>query len=72
MVVCPQRECLSLCFWCNETETVTPFFMLLKQNPREPGVRRITFNVTVSFIRDQKYYSYDDVRQARNVCLWCG
>ena len=31
------------------------FFVLLKQNTRDPGVRRITFNVTGSFIRSQKY-----------------
>ena len=69
MVVCFQRECLSLCFLCKETETVTPFFVLSKQNTPEPGVRRITFNVTVSFIRSQEYHHSEDIRQARNVYL---
>ena len=44
-------------------------FVLQKQNTREPGVRRITFNVTVSFIRSQKYHRSEDIRQARNVYL---
>ena len=69
MVVCFQRECLSLCFLCKETETATSFFVLQKQITREPGVRRITFNVTVSFIRSQEYHLNEDIRQARNVYL---
>ena len=69
MVVCFQRECLSLCFLCKETETATSFFVLRKKNTREPGVRRITFNVTVSFICSQEYYHSEDIRQARDVYL---
>ena len=44
-------------------------FVLQKQNTRKPGVRRITFNVTVSFIRSQEYHLNEDIRQARNVYL---
>ena len=44
-------------------------FVLQKLNTREPGVRRITFNVTVSFIRSQEYHHNEDIRQARNVYL---
>ena len=44
-------------------------FVLQKQITREPGVRRITFNVTVSFIRSQEYHHNEDIRQARNVYL---
>ena len=47
----------------------TPFFVLLKHNPRETGSKENIYNVTVSFIRGQKYYRYEDIRQARNVYL---
>ena len=59
-------------FFMQQTESPAPFFVLLKYNPREPGSKENTFNVTVSFIRGQKYYRHEDIRQARNVYLWCG
>ena len=47
-------------------------FRITKAKSPGTGSKENTFNVTVSFIRDQKYYRYEDIRQARNVYLWCG
>ena len=33
MVICCQRECLSLCFLCKETETAAPFLYYKSKIP---------------------------------------